>query len=181
MILPFSTQLNGKLTYFVEKIWQGLKKNDMLFPGASLETTDRRYFEYYGESPFDYTRMFIPKIHTIREDKNNRWKAGIKIDFFINCRQKNMFRFAPVLPVISTQEIRIKYTMSSSNTPLVYVEVFGNNDWKCLGTYNPKNKEYFGDLLLLAQNDGFDTVEDFFLYFNKNFKGKIIHWTDLKY
>lgn len=28
---------------------------------------------------------------------------------------------------------------------------------------------------------GFDSVKDFFRYFNKDFKGKIIHWTDLKY
>ena len=33
----------------------------------------------------------------------------------------------------------------------------------------------------LAKNDGFESVEDFFAYFNKDFKGKIIHWTDLQY
>jgi hypothetical protein len=36
-------------------------------------------------------------------------------------------------------------------------------------------------VLELAQNNGFDTVKDFFEYFNKDFKGKIIHWTDFKY
>ena len=34
---------------------------------------------------------------------------------------------------------------------------------------------------LLAQNDGFETIEEFFAYFNEDFKGKMIHWTDLKY
>jgi ribonuclease HIII len=33
----------------------------------------------------------------------------------------------------------------------------------------------------LAQNDGFNTIYDFFAYFNEDFTGKLIHWTDLKY
>jgi hypothetical protein len=36
-------------------------------------------------------------------------------------------------------------------------------------------------LLQFVQNDGFDSIEDFFSYFDKGFKGKIIHWTDLRY
>lgn len=28
---------------------------------------------------------------------------------------------------------------------------------------------------------GFDTIEEFFAYFNEDFVGKIIHWTDLRY
>lgn len=33
----------------------------------------------------------------------------------------------------------------------------------------------------LAMNDGFESVDQFFAWFNKDWKGKIIHWTDLKY
>jgi hypothetical protein len=33
----------------------------------------------------------------------------------------------------------------------------------------------------LAINDGFETVEHFFRWFNEDFSGKIIHWTDLRY
>ncbi len=33
----------------------------------------------------------------------------------------------------------------------------------------------------LAINDGFNSVDDFFQYFNTDFTGKLIHWTDLKY
>lgn len=36
-------------------------------------------------------------------------------------------------------------------------------------------------MLQLAQNDGFDTIEEFFEYFNEDFTGKIIHWTGLRY
>ena len=39
---------------------------------------------------------------------------------------------------------------------------------------------YF-EILQLAQNDGFDTIDDFFAYFSENFKGVIIHWTDKIY
>lgn len=79
-----------------------------------------------------------------------------------------MFRFAPVLPVVSVQEIEI-----------VYDKMFG--------------KKLHPDVLIdgvrlhpmkldeLALKDGFDTVEDFLAYFDIDFKGKIIHWTELKY
>ncbi len=182
MILPFSTQINGKPTYFVEKIWKGLKTQSpesyiKLWATVSPEETTKQF-----PVDIDIYNEVKPKLHTIREDKKDRWKPGVMIDFFINARQKNMFRFAPRIPVVSTQEIRIKYTESSSNTPLIYIEVFGKNDYKCLDTFNPKTKQSSFKLIeKLAINDGFDSVEDFFAYFNKDFTGKIIHWTDLRY
>lgn len=159
MILPFSTQMNGKPTYFVERIHKSLKST---------------YFnDSVGFSPahvpkdFDFVMfpLLEPKHHTIREDKNDRWQVGTKIDFFINCRQKNMFRFAPVLPVVSVQEIIIKQW---NGKPQVYIDG------------SPFPMQYLL-LVELAKNDGFDTIEDFFAYFNQDFKGKIIHWTDLRY
>lgn len=127
---------------------------------------------------FDYFLKATPKITTIRKDKTDRWQSGVMIDFFIHCRQKDMFRFAPKLPVVSVQTIKIKYTYSSvRKMPLVYVEI---NDL-CFGTYNLETKKYYGDIEILAQNDGFDTVKDFFTYFDSDFEGKIIHWTDFKY
>lgn len=114
-----------------------------------------------------------PKLHTIREDKTDRWKPGTKIDFFINCRQKNMFRFAPVLPVVSVQEIEIIWVgFSDGYRP--WVKIDGKNIYT-LDQFDTDK------MLLLAQNDGFDSDQDFFAYFNKDFKGKIIHWTDLRY
>lgn len=177
MILPFSTQLNGKPTYFVEKILKCFDEREATESDKEMlrEAIEKGYLDVWKYD--DVT----PKLHTIRKDEKNRWRPGTKIDFFINCRQEDMFRFAPVLPVVNTQEIKIKYTKSSNNTDLIYVEVFGVNNWKCLGTYNPETKDYYGNLLQLAQNDGFDTIEDFFTYFNKDYTGKIIHWTNLRY
>ena len=180
MILPFSTQLNGKPTYFVEKIWDGLLrhvvKRDFEYI-AHLNSHENQFGKHWDYLPEEKGRMTNPKIHTIREDKKERWKPGTKIDFFINCRKKNMFRFAPVLPVVSVQKVEI-----------VWVELFGKKVAHVFIEDNFFAKVKFdgdlivkGDMLQLALNDGFDSIEDFFAYFNEDFTGKLIHWTDLKY
>ena len=105
MILPFSTQINGKPTYFVEKIQSALAQMGL--------------FKDYNKADFDHKEFCIDvylfcdsKIHTIRDDKNNRWKPGVMIDYFINCRQPNMFRFAPRIPVVSTQKVFMTYAFN---------------------------------------------------------------------
>ena len=166
MILPFSTQLNGKPTYFVEKIQAGLVQ-EQRFKEFNILDFEPENFD------FDYFLNCIPKIHTIREDKNDRWKAGTKIDFFINCRQPSMFRFAPVLPVVSVQEVLMTYYHSD----IIQISVDGRE----LFSYIERTE--------FAINDGFDSWEDFFNYFYPKikaspqdaYKPKLIHWTDLKY
>jgi hypothetical protein len=162
MILPFSTKLNGKPTCFVEKIHSGLIQNDLM-----------RIFDMdLAHEDFD-TGVLVechPKLHTIREDKNDRWKEGNEIHFFINCRQPNMFRFAPVLPVVSIQKVFMTYTFND----IIEISIDDN---------------YVNNVLEFAINDGFDTWEDFFNFFypkikenpNHVYKGKIIHWTNKKY
>ena len=169
MILGFSTQLNGKPTYFVERIWASIHsqfkvENEYLLPNVYFECLDKG---------FKNMHPFKPKLHTIREDKNDRWQPGTKIDFFINCRQKNMFRFAPFLPVVSVQEVYMSYRSND----LIQISV---NERELFG---------FNERLEFAQNDGFDTWEDFFNYFypqikatpNNFLKMKLIHWTDKQY
>lgn len=181
MILPFSTQLNGKPTHFVERIHIGLIEHNLWAGGFDAIFAHRGY-------SMNALNEKNAKIHTIREDKNDRWKVGTNIDFFINCRQKDMFRFAPVLPVVSTQKIEFIWKENTENHT-------------CLGTKFDRictikiDDNFYGDAYLLndsvvsssytiptfANNDGFDTPDELFAYFNKNFKGKIIHWTDFKY
>lgn len=176
MILSFKTHIDGKPTYFVEKIHKCFA--DVLQENVKPEI-------YY---PWEYNSAqrfgSKPKLHTIREDKAERWKPGMMIDFFIATRTKNMFRFAPHIQVVSTQEIfmtrrgtDIEITISK---PHSYI---GGDDFY---VYHDKKE-------ILARNDGFDTYSDFVDYFyklieengNKTgnywFKGKIIHWTDFKY
>ena len=155
MILSFKTKINDKPTFFVEKIHSGLLQNGVTdFDGISFENGN-----------FDVQKLTSsePKLHTIRTDEKNRWKTGVLIDFFINARQKNMFRFAPRIPVISTQFIGIYHLEKSIEIAVDGVYLFPS------------------EIEELALNDGFENVEDFFNYFNEDFHGKIIHWTDIIY
>lgn len=168
MILSFKTKINEKPTYFVEKIHSGILQNlkDQLVNLTLLS---------FKNQNFDVDKLATcePKLHTIRKDEKDRWKAGVLIDFFINARQKNMFRFAPQIPVVSTQKIYMSYAFND----IIEITIGGRY------IHNFKEKEQ------LAFNDGFDSYEDFFNYFypiiksseNEFYSGKIIHWTDLRY
>ena len=187
MTLSFKTEINGKPTIFIEKIWEGLFRNDF-FGG-----TDEEFIKYFHlhKAKFGYdwdelpdTRLEYPKIHTIREDKGNRWEKDVMIDFFINARQKNMFRFAPRVPVISTQDIFMTRRGSLLEISIAKVGSYMGGDDIILNSFQQG---------LLAKNDGFDEYDDFRTYFinaieengkakgNYWFSGKIIHWTDFKY
>lgn len=178
MILPFSTHINKKETLFVDKIIEGLISNNII--------TEKQYdqsVQNYIDADYDFhwfTKEIKGKIHTIRKDENNRWKVGTMIDFFINSRTKDMFRFAPRVPVVSIQKIKIKYFWHSLDYNKK-VEVYVDNCFLGQYYFNKVNPNGESELIKLAQNDGFDSVEDFFNYFNEDFEGKIIHWTDLKY
>lgn len=174
MILGFSTKINGKETFFVDKIWKGLKENisEELYHEIILNIPPEEMVKPYVVNTEKFNSV-NPKLHTLRDDINDRWHSGIKIDFFINVRKKNMCRFAPPLPVVSTQEVIMTYRYND----LIQISVDG--------------KELFGyhDRLQFALNDGFDNWDDFFNFFypkilrSKNgiYTAKLIHWTDLKY
>lgn len=163
MILSFKTEINGKPTFFVEKIHSGLLQNGITnFEGITFKNED---------FSLDKLTSSEPKIHTIRKDENNRWKPGMEIDFFINARQRNMFRFAPRIPLISRQRIF-----------MTYMPHYGN------GFEVSINGRQLGDdeILTLAINDGFESFDDFADYFiaemeDHQFSGKILHWTNFKY
>lgn len=180
MILSFKTHINGKPTFFVEKILQAFEEKEvtkaekeMLLKAVSIGYLD----------PVKYNEV-KPKIHTIREDKANRWEKDVMIDFFINARQKNMFRFAPRVPVISTQDIFMTRRGSLLEISIAKVGSYMGGDDIILNSFQQG---------LLAKNDGFDEYDDFRTYFinaieengkakgNYWFSGKIIHWTDFKY
>jgi hypothetical protein len=177
MNLSFSThfpkgkyRLSGKPTYFVEKIWQS-------FPVEETHDVFTDYIEGLDDFSLDAVEM-KSKIHTIRKDKKDIWKPGRKIHFVINPRSKDRFQFAPVIECVNTQIIRIdhhwiKNTTTVTINGLVYGSAYKNDMGEIY--------RYDESLKTLAINDGFDSVQDFFTWFNKDFQGKIIHWTDLKY
>lgn len=130
------------------------------------------------------------KIHTIREDKNDRWKTGRKIDPWYknprNVKQNPMslIQYACkhlINPIgechfpkrcISTQDLEIRWSYETFTGRKAFVTIYIDG----VSCYNGK-----WSVLDLAKNDGFDSLEDFFKWFDKPFKGKIIHWTDFRY
>lgn len=103
------------------------------------------------------------KIHSIRDDKHDKWKVGNKIHFCINMRTKAYQQFKVDI-CKSIQKISIKY--ETVFEPVIIID---------------ERKLKFSEFESLAKNDGFNSVMDFLIWFDKDFEGKIIHWTDFKY
>ncbi|MDO3641955.1 hypothetical protein [Mucilaginibacter sp. L3T2-6] len=176
MTLGFSTKINGKPNYFPEKIISALqlegvisieKACELLRDYPLLVDERLRFIDTYRTAIENYK----PKGHTIRRDEHNRWRAGMDIHPVINNRTRNRFQFAPVIKCVRVQDYRIGY-FPEENYPCPLNNIHVYIDGNVLSDAAVKQ---------LAINDGFDTVADFFAYFNTDFTGKIIHWTDLKY
>ena len=132
---------------------------------------------------------FKPKIldgtkkHTIRRDSKNRWKVGMTIHMAQGLHSKAYDHFnadRPDLQVVKgIQKFEINYCPDSGD-----VNIFIDNSFQC--AIDPKFSDFIisytnFDILQFAKNDGFDSIDDFLKYFNTDFTGKIIHWTDFKY
>lgn len=193
MNLAFSTtwkstmpeHMAGNPTFFVEKIFEGMNDYKISDYFQSHESIDLCLKKNVLSENF-LTTKYQPKIHTIREDKTNRWGEGNKIHFYINQRTPYQFQFAPVVEVQCVQEIEIvnSYytTHESGKRTLLYrfVKIDGQPFYSWHDIYEDDNIDK--GMLQFAKNDGFDSIEDFFHWFNgNNFKGKIIHWTDKTY
>lgn len=186
MNLPFSTVLNGKKTHFIEKIWTGLIDHEIVKNTEVLRFI-KQHTEKFG-CDWDFVLgKPIPKIHTIRElsfpVEINRFKKGDKIHFVINNRTKDRFQFAPVVPVVSNQIIRIEYSgRKYPNIQIFNVDKNGkikSNPVRFLDYTN--HFYYITELDIISKNDGFDSWEEFLNYFDKNGFYNIIHWTNFRY
>lgn len=175
MILPFKTKFdNGEPTYFPEKIYFSICQESYKSDGLELS---QKIIDFYQSEQFKKVRLSYwdnaywkqltqGKPHTIRADEKNRWKPGNKIHFYINNRKPDMTLFAPVLKCTAVQKIVIRHFSLPDCKPDIIV------DGKFLN---------YNEQINLAQNDGFKDLESFFNWFNTDFEGKIIHWTDLRY
>lgn len=111
------------------------------------------------------------KKHTIRDDVFNRWHAGMKMHQSSGVRTKQ-YKLLRLDTCTGTQRIEIIYRSNA-----VFIKIDEKHFYNSLDThYNNILR-----IVELSQNDGFDSVEDFFNWFNKNYTGKLIHWTDLRY
>jgi hypothetical protein len=116
------------------------------------------------------------KIHTIREDSTDRWQYGMKIHFATGIRTKNYNCFKEG-ECINTQKIEFKW--KQHNKGLV------SESWGVQVFIDGRNVTNEGDVIdELAKNDGFNDRKEFFeweAWNKKNFKGKIINWTNKLY
>jgi hypothetical protein len=111
------------------------------------------------------------KKHTLREDKNNRYTGGATLHLAIGVRTK-MYRCLKKVLCTGTQEVLILYGSGGYCDVFVYQNVRVVVDGKELS---------YPKIVQLAMNDGFNNTDSFFRWFNKDFKGKIVHWTNLRY
>lgn len=166
MNLPFTRIVKGKHTHFPEKIIMGLD-----LPDFKKFTLMDQMSEVVDENDDDFMNgtcnpLFphVPKLHTLRENPKGTWKPGKNIHFMFwtgRPYHSSPFVFAPVIPVVSVQKVEI-----NAHTWDIHVDGIQLS---------------YNEVESLAQNDGFDSIDNFFAWFNKDFTGSIIHWTNLKY
>ena len=106
------------------------------------------------------------KIHTIREDKHNRWHVGSIIHFCTGLRTKDYNCFDKGF-VVSVQTINIMYHWKQLGPKYIVPVVTVDHKIVNIGE--------------LARNDGFNSADDFLKWFDDDFSGKIIHWTEARY
>lgn len=117
------------------------------------------------------------KIHSIRYDPHNRWIIGRLIHMAYGVRTKLHNCFRDTEKCVSTQSIKIDFeTLRGKPIDIrIRIDDYEFYHWSKYHDYG------FFSMRELAKNDGFDSVEDFFKWFNTDFEGKIIHWTNYRY
>lgn len=106
---------------------------------------------------------FVPKIHTLRE--NFRFKPGMVINFATGVRTKHYNEFKR--DTCKSTQIVVIVNIPFSGIPYIFI------DGKLLSL---RERDRF------KSNDGFDTIEDFSLWFYKPvYILQLVHWTEYKY
>ena len=132
----------------------------------------KKLFPWKNPTEFDRKIIFGHKKHTIRVDEFEHWHTGRRINHCYGVRTKNFDNFFNN-ECTGTQKITIIHYPKKA---IVYIDDSRIGVWDKVyeNTYYQRIKD-------LAKNDGFDSVLEFFKWFDTNFTGKLIHWTDLRY
>jgi hypothetical protein len=145
--------------------------------------------------------IWTPKIHTFREDKHNRWKAGMKVQMvYRGAGYKIIDHFNKDIPELdrirSIQKIKIEWHKETfMSMPRKHVNIYVDSRLMveatlrdgfigCSHNYrHVKGIVALSELTpdLIAVNDGFSGLSHFFKWFKKDFEGKILHFTDFRY
>lgn len=115
------------------------------------------------------------KVHTIRDDKQNRWKVGNKIHFWLgnprNARGKTKPYQFGIGEVSRVETIRMKFAIQEDwQQDIVYI----GNDIVL---------KSIDELNALAENDGFENwfqMKNWFDNEDKQYFGKIIFWKNFE-
>ena len=172
MTLGFSLQINGKDMHFMEKILCG--------HFWDMEMTHEMVSAFINPA-FDekYLDTNKPKLHSIRDDKTNRWRAGMPIQMVVGNRTKQRLQFAPTVPCTKVQAFKIVthyHDNTTGSTVFIDGKEIGSAFWQnCMLVATGITLKKF------IQNDGFDDVNEFFEYFPEQYTGKLIHWTNREF
>lgn len=107
------------------------------------------------------------KPHSFRE--GDRWRSGMKIQFYAKVRQKGMYKIMPDMVCKSVQDVFMTFDHNGFQVSI---------DDRFI--YKP-------ELLTIAKRDGFNSIDEFSEFFfppksaHNFWSGQLIHWTDLKY
>lgn len=177
MIITFATEIKGKPTYFVKKILRGLLFSNTLF---------KETHEVISANAIDRKELFVDnfsrKIHTIRRDFDDKWAVGDLMHMVSGLGTKERVTFSPKgLEVKWIQTLRISKIRDTSkpNAFKIYFYI----DGKPFGVVKVQDGSYRVPVQIdeFIKNDGFDSAEDFFNWFDGNYNGKIICWVGLPY
>jgi hypothetical protein len=103
------------------------------------------------------------KQHTIRADKHNRWKVGMKIHFWLGNPRNTRGMNKPYQFGVGVVE-RIEP-----------IQIYPNKDLIIINGYEFKHSQ---ELKNIALNDGFESWEEMKQFFTENFVGKLIIWSN---
>lgn len=170
MILSYKQKFPwGAPTYFREQIQNGINKNSQFI----IKTKDKPDVVIDNE-----------KIHSIRDDVHNRWKPGMIIQHAYGVRTKQYNCFATG-QCISTQILELKAIdwRDAVQNPreIKAIESMSDKEPKVFQLFVDGRRLNGAEIHDIARNDGFDSTEDFFRWFDKPCIKKIIHFTDFKY
>lgn len=118
----------------------------------------------------------LVKIHTMRDDKHNRWRPGMKIHHHIGRYKK--YRCFLINECVSTQMVLVVFDVKKTKISLKI-------------TVDRRRLDKL-EMITFIRNDGFICQQDFIDWFfpvdkklnirlRTMWTGRLIHWTNLKY
>ena len=153
MILSFKTHINNKPTNFVEKILNNVKVH-----------TIRKTNRYTGKTL--HMANGVGTKHYNQFNKNRPdLQTGISDQF---------------IKILRCDELPHKMRMAD-DVFQTNVNIDGIVYPTCFKIKIDTRYLDVKEMKLLAKNDGFDSLNDFFNWFNQDYEGYITHWTNLRY